>query len=496
MMDYLKLVKEFDEVSCQSCNNERTIKRNEIIHSMYKIINNDIYDIYDLVKKENNGFIAFCLVLIKTKMDNYKKAYMGPVVSDALFKFLINNTNNESGYIQELSRYLLTTLIDAKLLTKDHIIFIREYVETYDTINCKEPIKRLDWIHSVLLNTYIGTTKEDLMGCMIGKMVGDSLGFQVEGHGPSTCKKYVDEYICTIKTPVITRVPGMSFGQYTDDSQLTRELLVTIIETNGVVDGSVYAKRMSQLFQPGNYRIVGYGKTCAIALEAVWNGAKHTKTGCTVGHGNGSAMRSAPIGLLYGSCSVKDIVHVAKLLSSITHSRESCMSGAAAIALASKYSAACKKINFDVSRFSKFVANTGHIQLDAAINMLPTFMKWSSNDVATYIIKLGLSDGESQWDGISAGVIQTVLWSLYSFCKHPSSYINCIAEAIAVGGDVDTTAAIAGALCGIRVGINAIPDIWKFKIHDLTEWDYNDICHLVEETTKIIQDRPHPEFRF
>jgi ADP-ribosylglycohydrolase len=44
-------------------------------------------------------------------------------------------------------------------------------------------------------------------------------------------------------------------------------------------------------------RIVGYGKTCAQAGEALFNGDYKT-TGCVTGHGNGSAMRS-PIGIIF-----------------------------------------------------------------------------------------------------------------------------------------------------------------------------------------------------
>jgi ADP-ribosylglycohydrolase len=56
-----------------------------------------------------------------------------------------------------------------------------------------------------------------------------------------------------------------------------------------------YGDKLAGMFNPGNYRIVGYGKTCAPAGEALFNGADYKTTGCVTGHGNGSAMRSAPI---------------------------------------------------------------------------------------------------------------------------------------------------------------------------------------------------------
>jgi len=64
---------------------------------------------------------------------------------------------------------------------------------------------------------------------------------------------------------------------------------------------------------------------------------------------------------------------------------------------------------------------------------------------------------KDSWEGISPFVISSVLWSLYSFLKSPNNYLNSIKIAINVGGDVDTTAAMTGAVSGSFLGIDAIP---------------------------------------
>jgi hypothetical protein len=51
-----------------------------------------------------------------------------------------------------------------------------------------------------------------------------------------------------------------------------------------------------------------------------------------------------------------------------------------------------------------------------------------------------------------------VLWSLYSFLTSPDGYWETICTAIAVGGDVDATAAMAEAMSGAFLGLDAIPD--------------------------------------
>ena len=64
---------------------------------------------------------------------------------------------------------------------------------------------------------------------------------------------------------------------------------------------------------------------------------------------------------------------------------------------------------------------------------------------------------DDEWKGISSFVIGSVLWSLYSFLTSPDDYWETICTAVVVGGDVDTTAAMAGAISGAHLGISAIP---------------------------------------
>lgn len=64
----------------------------------------------------------------------------------------------------------------------------------------------------------------------------------------------------------------------------------------------------------------------------------------------------------------------------------------------------------------------------------------------------------------------SVLWSLYAFACTPDDYWTTICTAIAVGGDVDTTAAMAGAISGARLGVGAIPEQAVQRVHDQGGW--------------------------
>ena len=62
-----------------------------------------------------------------------------------------------------------------------------------------------------------------------------------------------------------------------------------------------------------------------------------------------------------------------------------------------------------------------------------------------------------EWRGISAFVVPSVAWSLYAFLRTPDDYWATVCTAIAVGGDTDTMAAMAGAMAGARLGAGALP---------------------------------------
>jgi ADP-ribosylglycohydrolase len=93
---------------------------------------------------------------------------------------------------------------------------------------------------------------------------------------------------------------------------------------------------------------------------------------------------------------------------------------------------------------------------------------------------VGLTDFQTneRWIGISPFVTSSVLWSLYSFLRTPENYWQSICTAIAAGGDVDTTAAMSGAIAGARVGIEKIPHAWTQRLTDRGEWKYDDLVEL------------------
>jgi poly(ADP-ribose) glycohydrolase ARH3 len=60
----------------------------------------------------------------------------------------------------------------------------------------------------------------------------------------------------------------------------------------------------------------------------------------------------------------------------------------------------------------------------------------------------------------------SVPFALYAFLRHPGSYEDCLFCAILNGGDRDTLGAMACALSGAFLGIEALPAAWRGKLEN------------------------------
>ena len=103
-------------------------------------------------------------------------------------------------------------------------------------------------------------------------------------------------------------------------------------------------------------------------------------------------------------------------------------------------------------------------------------------EVVELISQVGLEPGYSDgWRGISPFVVSSVLWSLYSFLKSPEDYRETVRTAIAVGGDVDTTAAMAGAISAAHLGLGAVPSNLAERLTDQGSWGLDELKGLASD---------------
>lgn len=165
---------------------------------------------------------------------------------------------------------------------------------------------------------------------MVGQALGDALGFVVEGYPPETCRGYVDSAVWPRRLPLTGRGRGeYPVGQYTDDTQLARELALSLVDRGGF-DPQDYAARISALGTRD--RIVGIGLATRSAVRRLLGGISWDAAGAPAGEaGNGTAMRAAPVGLLLCHDHAA-MISVAHQQGWITHHDPRCSAGSVAIA--------------------------------------------------------------------------------------------------------------------------------------------------------------------
>ena len=92
-----------------------------------------------------------------------------------------------------------------------------------------------------------------------------------------------------------------------------------------------------------------------------------------------------------------------------------------------------------------------------------------------------------RWQGISAFVTPSVLWSLYAFLRSPDDYWETICVAIGVGGDTDTMAAMAGAISGARLGVASLPPDLLGQLTDQGDWGADELTELALSCARMLE---------
>ncbi|MDP9481005.1 MAG: ADP-ribosylglycohydrolase family protein [Actinomycetota bacterium] len=229
--------------------------------------------------------------------------------------------------------------------------------------------------------------------------------------------------------------------------------------------------------------MVGRGRATEEAAERLAGGVPWEEAGTPPpSAGNGSAMRAGPVGLFFHD-DLDALAEAAREQGIITHRDTRCSAGA--IAVAGAVALALREGPVDrldfLGRLSELTVRV-EAPFAEALMSLSGWVGLPPEEAAVRISGVGLEGNpEDGWGGISPFVIPSVLWSLYSFLKSPEDYPQTIRTAVAVGGDVDTTAAMAGAISGAHLGLSAIPSHLARRLTDQGSWGLSELTDLADE---------------
>lgn len=246
-------------------------------------------------------------------------------------------------------------------------------------------------------------------------------------------------------------------GQYTDDTLMSIALSVSLIRCNGF-DPEDVAKEYLAWFETGNTRGIGTttaGAMLHLKIGATWqeSGLTHTHDGLPAG-GNGTAMRAAPLGLVYRN-NLEKLLEVASLDASITHNSDEPKMGSIAVALGTALlslgDVPVVNRKSSVGMFPQVVNVLSGTESIVRDKMALAFELWKNEvPVEEALAEIG-----------SSGYVPETVASAFYCLASTDNFKDCIVMAVRAGGDTDTTAAVAGALAGTYYGLEGIPEEYK-----------------------------------
>jgi ADP-ribosylglycohydrolase len=288
---------------------------------------------------------------------------------------------------------------------------------------------------------------------------------------------------------------------WTDDTEMACNLVDILLRYDGV-DQDALAAAFAARYDP--YR--GYGPGTVVLLRALrtggsWRSVARAQFGGGGSMGNGAAMRVAPLGAHYPG-DLDRAAAEAAASAEVTHAHPEGVAGAVAVAVAAAYAAAASGPSDEAGPSSAAatphgaaapaaasvsetvpagVSETGPAGaarsrtaaelIDAVIAHTP------SGEVHDGVVRArGLLDRERDEAAYELGngarvlAQDTVPFCVWTAARYLTDYERAVRACVAVGGDVDTTAAITGGIVAAHTGGRGVPAAWRDAREPLPDW--------------------------
>jgi poly(ADP-ribose) glycohydrolase ARH3 len=284
--------------------------------------------------------------------------------------------------------------------------------------------------------------EERFVGALLGTAFGDALGAGVEGMSRGEIRDRFGE--------VRDFLPQRGAGRYTDDTQMTLALALSLIRV-GDVEGADCARSCAELFEPER----GYGRSAAAVLAALRAGADYRLTGTMFfaegSFGNGAAMRIAPVGLVFGALEAERLREKVFEAVRCTHVHPEAIDGAAIQALAVSLMARspCRKM-----------ADTEGIFECLREACRTKALRRKLREAEALLVNGGTDDDAVRILGTGVASAESVPAAIFTALRYGADPEEALVRAVGLGGDTDTVAAMTGALVGALHGRDSFPGRW------------------------------------
>lgn len=292
------------------------------------------------------------------------------------------------------------------------------------------------------------TNRVDLRSKFLGAMIGSALGDAV---GELAFRR-------PTKDGLLAEVADRRYLVYTDDTAMAIALAESLIQYRGL-----HQPHLGDTFRASYRREPwrGYASGPPTVFSRVEReGMAYPQAARTLyegegSFGNGAAMRVAPVGLFFHDAS--NLYQKAQLSATVTHAHAIGVDGAAVQARA-----VADAMGFDPQH---------PLPVDSFLEDLLDTARTAEIRTALQRVRALLHEPASPRSaarelGQGVAVHHSLPFAIYAVLSHPDSFQDCLFCAILNGGDRDTLGAMACAVSGAYLGVEAIPHAWREKLEN------------------------------
>lgn len=278
---------------------------------------------------------------------------------------------------------------------------------------------------------------------MLGAVIGDMIGSPYE---------FINMYSRRGVKPFEHTLRGRC--QFTDDTVLSMAVANALLNAHDLSDEQLLGDKIAENLQKyyKRYPLKKWGRnSCYGSGFAEWadKGDIHV---CRSARSNGGAMRIVPVGWLYSS--LEDTLRVAKIATERTHNSKEAIEGAQMIA-AAVFMSRKGESKASIKHYAEQTFGYRILKGEEGLEQLrENSRKYRRKKIARF--KLG--------EFINCDTKLSVEEALFAFL-HTSNFKDCIRTAVAIGGDSDTIACMAGGIAEAFYG--DVPADWKRRAKEI-----------------------------